>query len=83
LDIANAERSGVRGKTIFARAEEVVGKTEICNVGRGTAKGVASPTSCRRRGGRFGGDKLGWWVLFGVVAVVKGGKADIKLAKAV
>jgi hypothetical protein len=41
LDVANAEWSGVRRKTIFARAEEVE-KTEICHVGRGTAKGVAS-----------------------------------------
>jgi hypothetical protein len=85
LDVAEAEWSGVRRETIFARAEEVE-ETEIRHVGRGATKGVASedgrPVDIveEGEGNRF--DASGWGVLFGV-ALVKGGQADIKLAKAV
>jgi hypothetical protein len=41
LDIATAERSGVRRKTIFARAKEVE-RTKVRHVGRGTTKGVTN-----------------------------------------
>jgi hypothetical protein len=84
LNVAEAERSGIGRETIFTRAEEVE-ETEIRHVGRGAAKGVASENGRpdvveEGKGNRL--DAAWWGVLFGV-ALVKGGEADIKLAKAV
>jgi len=70
---------------IFARAEEVE-ETKIRHVCRGAAKGVASKIGRavdvveERKGNRF--DAAGWGILFGV-ALVEGGEADVKVARAV
>lgn len=85
LDVTEAEWSGIRRETIFARAEEAE-ETEVRHVGGGAAEWVASKVSRlidvveEGKGNRF--DAAGWRVLFGV-ALVKVGEADIKLAKAI